>query len=80
MVSLEAAATRFEEVARVSKLLLESGSGTQSDYLESEADLLVARASLARARDTEIGARIRLARTLGVLDAAWIRTNVKETE
>jgi outer membrane protein TolC len=80
VVSLESAATRFEEVARVSKMLLETGAGTQTDYLESEADLLLARAALARARDSEIGARIRLARTLGVLDAAWIRTNLRGTE
>ncbi len=80
VASLETARGRFEEVARVSQLLLETGSGTQTDYLQAEADLLSARASLVHARAAEIVARIRLARTLGRLDADWVRENLRSLE
>jgi outer membrane protein TolC len=80
VASLEVAAAQFEEVAHVSKLLLEAGSGTQTDYLDSEAELLEARASLTRARDAEIAARIHLARALGELDLDWIHENLRSRE
>ena len=63
---------RFTEVVRIEKLLLSSGSGTETDYLNAEADLLGARANLARASHAEIAARAELARAGGQLDAAWI--------
>ena len=41
--SLTTAVARLEEVVRIQKLLLETGQGTQTDYLDAEADLLAAR-------------------------------------
>jgi outer membrane protein TolC len=70
--SLETAVTRYEEVVRVERLLLEAGSGTETDYLNAESDLLTARASLAEARYGEIAARTELARVVGELDLAWL--------
>lgn len=70
--SLSAAVDRFAEVARIEKLLLESGSGTQTNYLTVEADLLGARAGLIEARHASIAARAELARLAGQLGYDWI--------
>lgn len=74
--SLESAAQRFAEVARVQKLLLDEGAGTQTDYLAAEADLLAARASLAEVRNAAVLARIDLARAAGHLGPDWLRGHV----
>lgn len=74
---LATASSRFEEVARVSQLQVETGTGTQIDYLQAEADLLRARAALARARYSEVAARIELQRALGTLDLDWMRTTLR---
>jgi len=74
---LATAASRFEEVARVSRLLVETGAGTQTDYLQAEADLLSARAAHARARYAEIAARVDLQRALGTLDLNWMRAALR---
>ncbi|MEW6681350.1 MAG: TolC family protein [Nitrospirota bacterium] len=74
--SLETAVARYEEVVRVEKLLRETGSGTETDYLNAEADLLTARANLAEARYGEIAARTDLARVVGQLDLAWLRRTI----
>ena len=71
-VSLEAAVAASAEVVRIQKLALEAGSATESDYLEAEADLLAARATLADARQRDLGARIELARVTGRLSREWI--------
>ena len=76
--SLEKAAERFAEVVRVQKLLLDNGAGTQTDYLNAEADLLGARASLAEAGQAVILARVDLARAAGQLTPAWLRENLRE--
>ena len=47
IASLTKAEERFAEVVRVQKLMLDEGAGTQTDYLNAEADLLGVRASLA---------------------------------
>lgn len=75
--SLATAVERFAEVARVQKLLLDEGAGTQTDWLNAEADLLAARASLADARHAAILARIDLARAAGRLTPAWLRENLR---
>jgi outer membrane protein TolC len=72
VASLTTAVDRFAEVARTEKLALDVGSGTQTDYLDAEADLLAARAGLADARAREIVARTELARTTGQLSVAWM--------
>lgn len=71
--SLTSAAARFAEVARIQKLALDAGSGTQTDYLAAEADLFAARASLAEASMSEIVARTELARLTGELSSGWVQ-------
>ena len=75
--SLEKAAERFAEVVRVEKLLLDHGAGTQTDYLNAEADVLAARASLAEAEQSVILARVDLARAAGQLTPAWLKANLE---
>lgn len=75
--SLERAVARFAEVARIEELQLQSGGGTQTDYLKSEADLLTARANWIDARNGEIAARAELARTAGVLDEGWLAARLE---
>jgi outer membrane protein TolC/protein-S-isoprenylcysteine O-methyltransferase Ste14 len=70
--SLALAVAQFAEVARIEKLRLESEVGTQTDYLEAEADLLATEAKLVEARHAEITARVELARVTGELDLAWV--------
>jgi outer membrane protein TolC len=70
--SLTTAAAEFGEVARIEKLRLDSEAGTQTDFLEAEAQLLGAEAQLVDARHAEIVARVEIARITGTLDLAWI--------
>lgn len=76
VAALEVAAARSREVADAEALRLEAGRGTQTDYLDAEADLLATRAALIRARYGEIAARISLARATGSLDPGWLEENV----
>jgi outer membrane protein len=69
--ALAEAAAAFAEVARIERLRLDAGVGTQTDYLAAEADLLASRARLVAARHGEIAARVELARAAGGLDLAW---------
>jgi outer membrane protein len=81
-VRLEAVAeavAHLTEVARIEKLSLETGAGTQSEYLRSEADLLRAKATLIDARNTSIAARIELARTIGQLTPSWLDRELENT-
>lgn len=75
--SLSTAVQRFAEVARIENLSLAAGSGTQTDYLRSEADLLDARAGWAEARHGEVSAHAELARVAGILDRAWIARSLE---
>lgn len=70
--SLEAAIASFAEVARIEKLRLEAEAGTQSDYLDAEADLLAARAAWVEARYAALAARVDVARAVGELDPEWL--------
>jgi outer membrane protein TolC len=76
--SLTVAVDRFAEVARIEKLSLDAGSGTQTDYLRAEADLLEVRAALVEARHGEMASRVDLARATGALDRDWIARNLSE--
>lgn len=80
VASLRTAASRSAEVARIERLRLATGVGTQTDYLRAEADLLSARATLIEARHAAVVARIELARAMGSLDEGWIRDNLEVEE
>jgi outer membrane protein TolC len=77
VASLGSAVARYAEVARIQGLLLESGAGTQTDYLNAQADLLTARAGLSTARADQIAARAEIARVVGFLDLDWIDRNLE---
>ncbi|OGF97712.1 MAG: hypothetical protein A2Z06_04215 [Candidatus Glassbacteria bacterium RBG_16_58_8] len=76
--SLTEAVEATEEVVKIEKLLLEAGSGTQTDYLDAEANLVTARANLVEARHGEIMARVDLARLLGELDGEWLSRHLED--
>jgi len=75
--ALERAAARLAEVARIQKLLLEVGSGTQTDYLTAESELAATRARLAEAETSARLARVELARATGELSPDWLRRNLE---
>lgn len=75
--ALESAAAQSAEIVRIERLSLDVGSGTQSDYLEAEANLLRARAGLIEARHAEVSARVELARILGELSTDWLARTVE---
>jgi outer membrane protein TolC len=75
--SLETAEARFAEVSRIEKLRLETGVGTQADYLRAEADRFEAEAGVIDARYAEAAARAELARIAGALGPEWIRENLR---
>ena len=77
IAALQSAVEQSAEVARIERLALEVGSGTQSDYLDAEANLLRARADLIEARHAEISARVELARVLGELSPEWLARTVE---
>ena len=79
MLSLERATLAQEEVVRIERLSLDVGSGTQSDYLDAEAGLLRARASLVEARHAAVTARIELARITGELSLDWLTRTLVES-
>lgn len=65
------------EVARIERLSLDAGAGTQTDYLRAEADLARARSILVEARHAEIAAWVHLARVVGELTPEWLDRNVE---
>jgi outer membrane protein len=72
LISLESAIVQFAEVVRIEKLRLETGTGTQTDYLAAEADLLQTRASVADLQYAEVVAQVEVARITGALDPATL--------
>lgn len=70
--ALRRAEASLAEVARIEKLALEAGAGTQTDYLKAEADLLSVSADLAAAKNGQVVARVELARATGDLSPAWV--------
>jgi outer membrane protein len=78
--SLERAAAQFSEVARVERLRLDHGAGTQAEYLRAESDLTATRAALARARHRQLMAQVELARIGGALDPRWIAEHFRSQQ
>lgn len=75
--SLREAVAAHEAVVAAERLRLEAGAGVQADYLAAEADLLGARAELARTEYRRIAARIELARLTGRLDLGWLAATLE---
>ncbi len=75
--ALGRAAARLAEVARVERLRLDVGAGTQVDYLDAEAALAATRAECTAARMGALLARVELARATGELDPEWIRRTLE---
>jgi outer membrane protein TolC len=76
-VALEGGVRQAEEVSRIEALALEVGSGVQTDFLRSQAELFDARAAWVRARHEEVLAAIRLARVKGDLTETWFEENLE---
>jgi outer membrane protein len=72
-----AAVEQLAEVVRIERLALDTGGGVQTDYLNAEAELLRARASLTESRYAALVAHVELARAAGDLTAEWIAMNVE---
>ena len=77
--SLRVAVDRFAEVVRIERLRLDTGSGTQTEYLRAEADLLTARAALTEAQHAVVALWVELARITGDLTLAWLSRLVGST-
>ena len=77
VTALQSAVAQSQEVERIEKLALDVGTVVQTDYLDAEAKLYSAQASLIQARHAEIAARVDLARTLGELSRNWLARNVE---
>ena len=76
--ALATAVAQSEEVERIRLLSVQVGSGTETDYLDAEATLLLNRAGLVQARNDEIAARVELARVTGELDEGWVARVVSQ--
>lgn len=77
VIALIDAARQQQEVVRIEKLSLDTGTGIQTDYLDAEAELFRYRASATQARAAEMQARAELARLAGTLSPQWITTNLE---
>jgi cobalt-zinc-cadmium efflux system outer membrane protein len=75
--ALAAAARQYEEVARIERLALDEGAGTQPDWLSAQAALRTARSALIEARHAEVAAHVELARLTGRLSPATLLTLVE---
>ena len=78
--SLSKAVDQFANVVKAERLALQTGVGTQTDYLTAQADLLSARAQLAEAAMNRIVAHADIARVTGELSVDWIRENLETRE
>ncbi|MGH9318618.1 MAG: TolC family protein [Vicinamibacteria bacterium] len=75
--SLAIAVNRFAEVSRIEKLRLDTGVGTEADYIRAEADRLGTEAGLIEAQYAEIAARAELARITGSLGPEWVEDRLR---
>lgn len=72
------AVAHFDELRRIEQLRLETGAGTELDFLRAEADLRRAQAALLEARHALLLSRIQLARLTGELGLGWLAANLRE--
>ncbi len=70
--ALSASVRQWEEVTRIEALSLETGVGSQQDYLRAEAALFQARAGYAQARYDQVLALVSEARARGALTPQWL--------
>lgn len=75
--AVESVVTHLTDVARIELLSLQSGAGTEVEYLRAEADVRRARAQLAEVRAAEINARVALANLTGDLSLDWLAQAVE---
>ena len=75
--ALAAATEHLREVVRIEHLRLETGTGTEVDYLREEADLRRVRAEFVAARHDAIALRVELARLAGSLTLEWLHRTVE---
>jgi len=64
---------------RIERLALETGTGTQTDFLRAEADLHRARAALVQAEYGELLAQLELANATGDLSMDWLYRTLETT-
>jgi len=76
--AVQTAVTHLSDVARIELLSLQTGAGTEVEYLRAEADLRRARAQLAVVRAAEINARVELARLTGDLSLEWLARGLED--
>ncbi len=76
--ALAVAATQAEAVVRIERLALDAGAGTQTEWLAATATLLATQTALIEARQSEVTARITLARLTGSLSAATLWTLLED--
>jgi outer membrane protein TolC len=74
--ALSKASERLEEVARVQRLLLDTGAGTQVDYLSAEAELAGTRAALYEAEVALVLARVELGRVVAELSPSFLESEL----
>jgi outer membrane protein TolC len=71
------AVRHLTEVTRIERLALDTGTGTQTDFLRAEADLHRARAALVQAQYGELFARLELAGATGDLSLDWLHRTLE---
>jgi outer membrane protein TolC len=79
-VALQSAVDQSAEVARIEQLSLDVGSGTQTEFLNAQANLLRVRASLVEAQHAELSARVELARVIGELSREWLARTLESAQ
>lgn len=73
------AVDHLDEVVRIERLALETGAGTQTDFLRAEAQQHEARAHLVEARHAYIVALVDLARAAGGLSVTWLAEHLESS-
>ena len=79
-IALQSAVDQSAEVARIEQLSIDVGSGTQTEFLDAEANLLSVRSSLTQAQHAEMSARVDLARLLGELSRDWLARTMEQRQ
>lgn len=75
--AVRTAVEHLTEVTRIERLALETGTGTQTEFLRAEADLHRARAGLVEAEYGALLAQLELANTTGDLSMEWLQRTLE---